>query len=422
MFKPKLLITLFFISFWISTSAQGEQNKKLKIFLDCSGSICDQNFIRTEISLVDFLNDRLAADVHLLITTSPTGLGTTLYQLIFYDLIKKNHTDTLRFYSEVNATGAEKRERLLQYIKLGLAPWIAHTSYATAVNIQMHPNKDSSNILNTQDNWNYFVFNASAEGSVSADQNYTDISSSVGFTVSRVTNASRFKFSISGSRYVSTYKITEDDESIKYKVENSSYHIRHYFVKAISQHWGIGYSAGLMNSTFANTRSRIFLNPVVEYNFFKFSDINNRLFTLRYGAELVHFSYYDTTLYNRKQESLPGHEVSMSLRFTQKWGSLSCGAYYRNYFKDASFYSAGAEIYFDVRITGGLSLYIAGTGNIIHDQVYLKKGMATEQEILIRRRQLASSFDYETSFGINLRFGSKINNFINQRISGYRGF
>ena len=43
------------------------------------------------------------------------------------------------------------------------------------------------------------------------------------------------------------------------------------------------------------------------------------------------------------------------------------------------------------------------------------KGGTTEQ-----KRQLESSFDYYRSSSINLRFSSKLNNFLNQGIAGYR--
>jgi hypothetical protein len=52
----------------------------------------------------------------------------------------------------------------------------------------------------------------------------------------------------------------------------------------------------------------------------------------------------------------------------------------------------------------------------------LVKGDATEQEVLTRKRQLASTYNYYTSFGLNYRFGSILNNFVNPRFEGYGGF
>ncbi|MEP7373085.1 MAG: hypothetical protein ABI675_06805 [Chitinophagaceae bacterium] len=47
--------------------------------------------------------------------------------------------------------------------------------------------------------------------------------------------------------------------------------------------------------------------------------------------------------------------------------------------------------------------------------MYLPKEGATPQEVLTRRRQLASGYAFSTNFGINYRFGSKLNNFVNLR-------
>jgi hypothetical protein len=76
----------------------------------------------------------------------------------------------------------------------------------------------------------------------------------------------------------------------------------------------------------------------------------------------------------------------------------------------------------DVRITGGLSFFIHLNGSIIHNQISLIKGGATEQEVLTRKRQLASNFNYNSSFGLTFRFGSILNNFVNPRFEGYGGF
>ena len=73
----------------------------------------------------------------------------------------------------------------------------------------------------------------------------------------------------------------------------------------------------------------------------------------------------------------------------------------------------------NLRITGGLSFYVYSSGGLIHDQVYLEKGNATIQEILTRRRQLASTYSFNSGAGLSFRFGSILNNFVNPRFSGY---
>ena len=55
----------------------------LRVFLDCGR--CDQDFMRTEITFVDFVRDRHDAQVHVLVTMQATGGGTE-YSMAFIGL------------------------------------------------------------------------------------------------------------------------------------------------------------------------------------------------------------------------------------------------------------------------------------------------------------------------------------------------
>lgn len=67
-----------------------------KIYIDCSS--CDNDYIRREITFVNFVRDRNQADVHILVSRQRTGSGGREYMVEFigqhdYD----NMTDTLIF-------------------------------------------------------------------------------------------------------------------------------------------------------------------------------------------------------------------------------------------------------------------------------------------------------------------------------------
>src|SRR5687767_13377982 len=53
----------------------------LRVFLDCQQ--CDEEYLRTEIGFVDYVRDRQAGDVHVLVTTQQTGAGGTEYAMRF---------------------------------------------------------------------------------------------------------------------------------------------------------------------------------------------------------------------------------------------------------------------------------------------------------------------------------------------------
>ena len=109
----------------MGAAAQQEDSAKLKVFIDCRAG-CDLSYLKSEIRLVDFVTDRLAAGVHVLLTEQEVGSGGKQYQLEFYGQNRyQNHKDTLLFVTKPTAVADEARQLLLQHLMLGLAPLIA---------------------------------------------------------------------------------------------------------------------------------------------------------------------------------------------------------------------------------------------------------------------------------------------------------
>jgi len=73
----------------------------------------------------------------------------------------------------------------------------------------------------------------------------------------------------------------------------------------------------------------------------------------------------------------------------------------------------------EVRLFKGFSLDVGVNTSLIRDQVYLRAGRATPEEILLRQRQIATSYDYGFSVGFSYSFGSVYNNVVNSRLSNF---
>lgn len=416
----------FFVSlfFGLLTNAQDTPQAKLKVFIDCRGG-CDTRYLKTEINILDFVTDRTASDVHVLMTSQPTGSGGRKYQLNFYGQnAYQNYIDTLYFTTKANATATQAREALLQYLMLGLVPLVAKTTYGGDIKLSLKAKKDGSDAANnsTKDKWNYWVYNVGLNGQFNADQVYNTNIISSNVSATRITNKLKVHFSGYASLNNTNYSYPSADTTINYQVKNKEYSFYHYLVKSITNHWSLGYQSSFSNNTFSNIKRKVYLKPSIEYNIFNVKDVNNKLLVIRYGVDISNFHYFDTTIFNNLSETLYGQKLSVTLSLNKKWGTVNTGIYYRNFFKDRKLNSMGINSNADVRITGALSFYININAGMIHDQINLVKSGATEQEVLTRKRQVASNFNYYTSFGINFRFGSILNNFVNPRFDGYGGF
>ena len=74
-----------------------------------------------------------------------------------------------------------------------------------------------------------------------------------------------------------------------------------------------------------------------------------------------------------------------------------------------------------LRLFRGFSLNVNGFYAWVRDQLFLPAGAASTEEILLRQRQLETSFTYFTSIGFSYQFGSIFNNVVNPRFGGGGG-
>jgi hypothetical protein len=417
----KKLSVLLFILLIASAPAFPQQAKllRLKVFIDCNSTWCDMQYIRSEINIVDFLFDNLAADVHVLITSQPTGSGGNQYQLIFFGQQQfSNQKDTLRFGTAPNATEFEQRNLLLKYLKTGLVPFIAKTGSLENIEVNLKstaPETGSPGSNRSKDPWNAWVMRISADLNINADANYQNKSYSGGISANRITDNIKTGIGINWGRNRSAFEFEDNGATQKFVVNNHNWNINQYVVKSINSNWSSAYEIRYSQNTFSNIKGRAYLRVAAEYNIFPYKEVNNKLFTLSYGLTARRNNYYDSTIYNKKRETLFGQRATAYLSLNQKWGNSYAGVTYHNYFNDWRFFNLGVDIYTNVRITGGLSFYIMAFGGLTRDQVFLVKGSATPEEVLARRRQLASGYNFFTSIGINYRFGSVLNNVVNPR-------
>ena len=400
-------------------SADSVTAKKLSVFIDCSNTSCDMNYIRTNITIVDFLLDRTAADVHVLINQQRTGSGGSSIQMIFYGQQKfAGIHDTLTVNVEPNSTDFESRAEMLQGIKAGILPFLLKTPYAKYIEVNLNPvqQKSLQPISVTKDVWNYWVFTIGGSGTFNSGQVYKSTEASSYIIAGRTTD--KLKVSFSGSNNYNFYKYSYNDNvtSYEYEILNRYFLIQHSLIASLGSHWGMGYQVAYSKSTFSNNKSRLYGKTAVEYSIFPYKDVNTRLFTISYGLDVRANNYYETTIYFLKDEILVGQMAQADLAFNQKWGTFSSTIAYSNYFKDASLNNLSASLKLYFRITGGLSFNIYANGSRVRDQVYLVKGSANIQDVLTRRRQLGSEYNFSSGVGLIFRFGSKLNNFVNRRM------
>jgi hypothetical protein len=127
------------------------------------------------------------------------------------------------------------------------------------------------------------------------------------------------------------------------------------------------------------------------------------------------------TIYDKTSQNLWSESLSLSLDVKEKWGSISTSLSGSHYFCDLSKYHLTLFAAVNVQLFKGLSFFAAGGGSRIHDQIFLPKGAASLEEVLLQRRQLETGYSYFVSVGLSYTFGSIFTNVVNPRFGSQGG-
>jgi uncharacterized protein DUF481 len=399
------------------TSAAGRAGA-LRVFLDCDW--CDETFLRTEITFVDYVRDRKDADLHVLVTTQGTGGGGTEYTFKFIGLGRfANVEQTLKDVVPQTATSDERRKMVAEVLKRGFVRYVAETPLGARLKVTFAaPTAAEAKADPKKDPWNMWFFRSSFGGSMSGETSSKGKSIRSSFSGNRTTKELKISFSASANYRESTYDLSETEtyKSVSRNVDTSG-----RYVKSLGEHWAAAVLGSASSSTFVNQDLRTRIAGGVEYDVFPYSESTRRMFTLQYTIGHNYFDYEQQTVFFKTSEQLIDHRLSASLSARQPWGSLFGDLTFSQYLNkpDKHNFSAFGEA--DVRVFKGFSFNVWGSFGRPRDQLYLPAAGATPEEILVRQRQLATTYRYSVNFGISYSFGSIFNNVVNPRFGGGGG-
>jgi hypothetical protein len=381
----------------------------LNVYMDAS------DHIKKEITFINYVRDIKDAHLYIISTSQRTGSGG--WENTYFFVGQKEFAgmkDTLRFVSSPDETQDGMRKKSVNTIKMGLMRYVAKTPLSNHIDIVF--NKPLSETIDS-DKWNSWVFRSSISGFLQGEKSYNSNMLFGRFSANRITEKSKLEISMNYHRGEDNFNIEDDIISSINRSSNFSI----LKVYSINNNWSAGGSASAGSSTYNNYQLRTTVLPGIEYNIYPYSESTRRQLRILYRVGIEYNNYLDTTIYNKTEELLYMHSLSAALEVIQKWGSVNFNCHYRNYLHDFSKRNLSINGYMNLRLFKGFSVNMGGGAALVHDQLALVKGGATAEEILLRRKELASQYWYFASFGISYTFGSIYNNVVNPRFGSGSG-
>src|SRR5687768_12212047 len=157
----------------------------LRVFVD--NCPCDTDYLRTEITFIDYMRDRTDAQVHLLFATQATGAGGTAFTMYVIGLREfAGVSDTLTFNTEPGQTQDSTRKVLVRYMKLGLMRYIARTPIADRIQISVAGLAAGTvPTVPPTDPWDFWVFRVSVGGYGEGEKTRKEVSTNGSLSATR---------------------------------------------------------------------------------------------------------------------------------------------------------------------------------------------------------------------------------------------
>ena len=384
-----------------------------KVYIDCM--MCDLEFVKTEITFVNYVRDRNEADIHVLITTQSTAGGGSEYTL---SLSGQNGfaalDDTLKYFSNRTDTEDEVRRGLVRTLQLGLASYVARRPIGARLDVAFAAEPTAGP---ASDPWHAWVFNVGGNGHFNGETAMASHNFGFNFSASKITPDIKLRLGLTASFEKRRY--TYEGEDIVSTQEN--YAANGLFVKSLGEHWSVGATLESLSSTYENISLLFAPAPAVEFNLFPYSQATRRQLRFLYKLQAVFVRYREATIYDKLRQTLLKQELSATLDVKEKWGSISASLSGSSYLHDLSKNNVGLFGMIQLNIFKGLNAYVMGGGNRIRDQLNLVKGDASLEEILLRRRMMETTYSYFALVGVSFTFGSIYTNVVNPRFGSFHG-
>lgn len=407
--KLKLIILLSLLTPAL-LAQETSKSQMINFFLDCDQ--CDFNFVREELPFVSFVREPQSADVHILVSTSNTASGGHKFFLNFIGLKSFENTNyEYEVLTSQSDTEDDTRNALLKMLKVGILGYYSRTSFIDNLNIDIEESANRKAESMVIDRWNKWLFGISSGAEFQKEESQNEYSIEMAANASRITEKWKAQF---GAGYeINRQNFYDEGELISNQQDSREFSAQ--IVKSITDKWSASVIAGYESRTFLNIKHNLKSGAGIQYNIFPWQECNRRVFSISYLLGIDGYQYNEETIYQKMHEYLPAELAIIELEFIQPWGEINVVMQGQHYFKDFSKNRLTMESDFQIRLSRNFSVFSSIEAQLIHDQLYLPKGDASLEDILLRRRKLATTYEIAGHLGLRFTFGSIFNNVVNER-------
>jgi hypothetical protein len=379
---------------------------------------CDRAALQKAVPFVTIVAEHPGADVSVTVSTRALAEATAQWSVAATGLGRfAGRERRITFDVATTASPEAVAADLARFMKLVLTEFAAETTLGSRMDVVFKRPASANQPLqqDQKDPWNYWVFRMGASTNMYGEQSASDNSHYFSASANRTTE--NWKLRVAGNRNLSESEF-DLDETTTIHSRFSDWSTELIAVKSLGPRWSLGVTSSLVGSTYSNARRVARVDPGLEFDWFPYKESSRRSLTFIYSVGAARYEYLRETIFSKLEETVWQHSLRSSLGLRQAWGSAGASLQFTQQLSAPDRTRLALNANMNIRVFKSLTLNSSGSYSRIRDQFTLEKGDASDEEVLLRQRQLATGYRYSFSFGFSLAFGALSNASVNPRFGG----
>lgn len=381
-----------------------------RLFVSCLAE-CFLDYLKQELSYFDFVRDRFQSDFVVLIVRQPAENSGE--RITIRLTAARTHGLELEeaLVLPAGATIEQTRSEVAQGIMRLLLEALKETPHVHAFSLSV-PKRNNESLSNQRDPWNYWVFSPEFAASGEASRGSLWANGTIALGIRRSTEKTKIRMFGSYGRSLSGFRF-EDGRWVSGDIYD--WKARTLYGFSLGERTSLGVVVQGNGSQYENLDGHVHAAPLLEFNFFPYSQNARKAIRLAYQAGPWANFYIEPNVESKMQEVRPYHAVSLVVDINQAWGSVQWIGQFNQFLDDPELFRVSSGALVSLRLAEGLAFNLSGQGAFVQDLINLRGRNLTDEELVLYTVQQATDFMVLWEGSFSYTFGSIHNTIVNPR-------